>query len=291
MRTIVVLLPLILALAAVLVVAAIRPRSELAVPSGSRLAQVRRRTGRWRWGGVALGSVLAVASVQTEGTLGRGVMLAAPLFALGVLVGVIVGELRVAAPSRTARAAPLEVRRVRDYLPRRLTSAVAAAACTLGLVLAATTAFGSPDDLGRAGRSLVRACSDILTTASSPWPGSFYSLPLAAVVLGGLGATAFALQQVVRRPRQGEHVPVDDLLRRNAAAAVIAATGILVAVPLAGTSAISAIALFGSTCPRWWTTTIGWTLVMIVPLASALTVWCVAVLVMPARIVARHEVG
>ena len=296
MRSTALLLPVLLALAIVLVVAALRPRSESAVPSGTRLAQVRRLTGRWCWGGVALGTVLAVGSVQTGGTLGRGVMLAAPLFALGVLVGVIVGELRVAAPPRAAppraaRSAALEVRRVRDYLPDHLTGVVAAAASTLGLLMVATTASGSPDDLGRAGRSLVRVCSDGLITASGPWPGSFYSLPLAAIVLGGLGATAFALQRVVGRPRQGEDVLVDDMLRRDAAAAVIAASGILIAVPLAGTSAIGGIALFGSPCPLWWTTTLGWPLVMIVPLASALAVWCVAVLAMPARIGARHEVS
>lgn len=197
----------------------------------------------------------------------------------------------MAAPSVGARSAPLEVRRVHDYVPERLTAAVAVAACTLGLLLAATTAFGSPDDLGRAGRWLVRACSDNMTVSSGPWPGSFYSVPLAGIVLGGLAATAFGLQQLVRRPRQGEDVAVDDMLRYSAASAVIAAGGILVAVPLAGTSAIAGIALFGSACPLWWTTALGWSLVACAACATVLAVWCTAVLALPTRTGTRHEVG
>ncbi|MCC5947628.1 MAG: hypothetical protein JJT89_04155 [Nitriliruptoraceae bacterium] len=291
MRTIAILLPILLALVGFLVAAAVRPRPTSGIEPGSRLSNVRRRTSLWRWGGVALGLLLAVGVVQIDGALGRGVMLAAPMLALGVLVGVIAGELRIAAPATEARSAPLEVRRVRDYLPRRLTGAVAGATATLGVLLVAATAVGSPDDLGRAGRSLVRACSDVMTSSSSPWPGSFYSLPLAAIVVAGLTAAAFALQQVVRRPRQGEDVRSDDILRHSAAAAVVAASGILVTVPLAGTSAIAGLALFGSPCPMWWTTTLGWTLVGFAAGATVVAIWCATVLVLPDRSNTRHEVG
>ncbi len=293
MFAIAVLLVLLLVLAGVLVVAAVRPQPEAALEPGSRLSNVRRRTSRWRWGGVALGVVFSVSALQVGGTVGRGVMLAAPLFALGVLVGVIVGELRVAAPSVAARSAPLEVRRVRDYAPKRLTGAVALAAGTLALLLVATTAAGSPDDVGRAGRWLVRACSESLTESRGPWPGSFYSLPLAAVVLSGLAATAFALQQVVRRPRQGEDVRVDDMLRCNAGSAVVAASGILVAVPLVGASVFAGIALFGSgsACPLWWGATVGWILVGCAACAAVLAVRCIVVLALPTRTGAGHEVG
>ena len=291
MRTIAVLLPMLFVLAGLLVAAAVRPQPQSGIEPGSRLSQVRRRTSWWRWGGVAFGVALAVGAVQVDGALGRGVMLAAPLFALGVLVGVIGGELRIAAPSVDARSAPLEVRRVRDYLPKGLTRAVAGATGTLAVLLIAATAVGSPDDLGRAGRTLVRACSEVMTSSASPWPGSFYSLPLAAIVVGGLAAAAFALQQVVRRPRQGENVRDDDMLRHNAACAVVAAGGILVAVPLAGTSAIAGMALFGSPCPMWWTTTLGWILVACAAGAMIVAVWCAAVLVLPTRTSTSHEVG
>ena len=281
---------LLLVLAVVFVVAAVRPQSEPAGQPGSRLSSVRNRTIRWRWAGVALGVALAAGAVQLGGALGRGLMLAAPLFALGILAGVIVGELRVAAPTRTTRSASLEVRRVRDYLPPRLAVAVVVAAATLGALLVATTALGSPDDLANAGRRLVQVCSETITQGRGPWPGSFYSLPLATIVLGGLAAACFALHQVVRRPRQGEDVAVDDTLRRHAVSAVLAASGILVAVPLAGVSVFSSVAVLGITCPPWWMTVLGWALVVLVPLAVALAVWCLVVLAKSARVTTGHRV-
>jgi hypothetical protein len=290
MRATAVLVPLLLVLAVVLIVAAVRPQPEPAGRAGPRLSIVRRRTSRWRWAGVALGMVLAGVALQFGGALGRGLMVAGPLFALGILTGVITGELRVAAPTRAARSAPLEVRRVRDYVPRRLAVAVALGTVTLGALLLTTTALGSPDDLGRAGRWLVQACSEASTQGRGPWPGLFYSLPLAMIVLGGLVAAAAALQQVVRRPRQGEDTAVDDTLRRHAASAVVAASGILVTVPLAGVGSIAGIALLGITCPPWWMPVLGWSLVALVPLAAALAVWSTAVLAMPARVSAGHEV-
>src|SRR3712207_4896776 len=106
-------------------------------------------------------------------------------------------ELRVSAPRGPVRSAALEVRRARNYLPRRLTAAVAGTGALLAVVLTATTATGSADDLGRAGRSLVRRCSAVQGGASGPWPGSFYALPLALMVVVGLVLAAIALRRVV----------------------------------------------------------------------------------------------
>ena len=283
------LLLLLVALGVVLVVAAVRPQRTPGGALGPRLSRVRRRTARWRWGGVALGVVLAGGAIHVEGALGRGLILAAPLFALGVLAGVLVGELRVAAPEATTRSASLQVRQVSDYLPRGLTMAVMLAAATLAALLAITTILGSPDDLGRQGRQLIQVCSDAMTQGRGPWPGSFYSIPLATIALGGVMAASLTLHRVVRRPRQGEDVGVDDTLRRSAAAAVVAATGILITVPLAGVSAMAAIALLGITCPPWWMNVLGWTCVVLVPLAAALAVWCAAVLLMPAPGEINHQ--
>lgn len=279
----VIVLCVLLILAIVLIVAAVRPQTSVGGRSDSRLAMVRRGTTRWRWGGTFAGVVLAAAALQLDDALGRGVMLAAPLFSLGVLAGVSAGELRVAAPSATTRSATLEVRRIRDYLPRPLIRFVTAAAGLLAAVLIITTALGSPDDLGHAGRRLVWACSDAITQARSPWPGTFYSVPLAVLVAGGLAAAVFAASRVVRRPRQGEDRGLDDTLRRQAAAAVVAATGILVAVPLAGVGLFTAIALLGISCPPGWMTVLGWAMVLLVPIAIALAVWCTAVLAGPAH--------
>lgn len=45
-----VLLPILLLLAIILVIAAVRPQPQVAVEPGSRLSGVRRRTSLWRWG-------------------------------------------------------------------------------------------------------------------------------------------------------------------------------------------------------------------------------------------------
>jgi len=87
-------------------------------------AAVQRRTVIWRWSGVVAGTAGAVTAVLT-GALGRGFMLAAPVFGLFVVAGVVVGELSVRAPARGTRRAALVVRRIADYLPTGLTRAVA----------------------------------------------------------------------------------------------------------------------------------------------------------------------
>jgi len=171
------------------------------------------------------------------------------------------------------------VRRLGDYLPRRLASTVAATTALLGGALVATTLTGSPDDLGRAGRALVRHCSAALTESAGPWPGSYYAVPLTLAVVAGLLVAVLAARQIVRRPRPGEDSLTDDALRRRAVTAVVAATGILVAVPLAGISLVAASAMLGISCrPAWWTAT-GWALLALAPALVAQVGWCAAALV------------
>ncbi|MEV6414364.1 hypothetical protein [Kribbella sp. NPDC051718] len=117
--------------------------------------------------------------------LERGLLLAAPVFSLGVVVGVVLGELRTPRPAGPVRRAAVETRSVRDYLPRRLAGSVAIAGVVELALLCWTTSVASADDLGRAGRALSRTCGD-LTTVKTPWPGSFYSVPLGIAVLLGL---------------------------------------------------------------------------------------------------------
>lgn len=274
-----VLLLLVLALAGT--VAAARPRPVAALPP--RLVDVQRATARWRTGGLLVGVVVAVAVAQT-GTLGRGPMLAGPLLALCVLLGVVLGELRVTAPPAEERTAALEVRRVRDYAPRVLGPVVLAAAALLGVLLAVTTALGSADDLGRAGRSLFRQCSPVLSEARGPWPGSFYSVPLALVVGLGLVVAALALRQVVRRPRQGSDLAADDALRHRAAETVTAAAGLLVAVPFTGVATIAGIALTGTSCaPTTWQV-LSAVLLLLVPVLLGLGAWCAGLLLGRSRL-------
>lgn len=238
------------------------------------------RTTWWRWTGILAGLAVAYVAVQS-GSLGQGMLLAAPLFGLCVLGGVLVGEATVHAPGGPLRAARLEVRRARDYLPRRLTWVVAAAGGVLLAILTVTTAAGSADDLGRAGRSLARQCTPDMVTSHGPWPGSYYSLPLGGVVLTGLVVAALVLHRVVLRPRSGGDAGVDDGLRRRTAEAVVGACGVLIGVPLAGVSVVTAAGLLGIGCrPAWWSVA-GWGLVALVPVVLGVLGWCTAVLLAP----------
>lgn len=60
--------------------------------------------------------------------------MAAPVFCLGLLLGVIAGELVVRGPRTPVRAASIRVRRAVDYLPRRLTAGVATGSVAVAIV-------------------------------------------------------------------------------------------------------------------------------------------------------------
>ena len=278
-----IVVPLSFLLAAVVVCAVVSQRWSRVLPPvlTERLSQAARTTRRWRIAGLVVGVAVAIVSAQ-QGALGRGLMLAVPLCALCVLVGVVLGELRVSAPTGPVRSAALEVRRVRDYLPSRLTAVVGTATALLLLLLSVTTATGSADDLGRAGRWFARRCSAVMGGATGPWPGSFYAVPLGLVVLLGLVLAGFALRRVVQRPRQGEDAGVDDGLRRQAAEAVVAACGLLVALPFAGVSLLTASALDNHTCPPPGASVAVIGLLTLVPALVVLAAWCIGVLVAPA---------
>jgi len=266
------------------------------------LEGIRRATTVWRRAGIAVGLLVAGAAVVCD-SLGRGLVLAVPLLGLGVMAGVLVGELGVRAAPATTRHAALVVRRPGDYVPRRLTSAVAVAAATLAALLVATTLAASPDDQGRAGRVLradrtvvadtVQAGRGVHTRSlpglvvphesvtHSPWMGSYYSVPLALVVLVGLLAAGLTLHRIVHRSRPGDPAVTsgpDDMLRRRAARVVVGACGLLVTLPLLITSALTATGLLSITGhPLSWTVG-AWALFLLVPvwfgvlLASAVAV-------------------
>ncbi|MFC0007358.1 hypothetical protein [Micromonospora siamensis] len=242
-------------------------------------ARVRRTVRGWRWGGLAVGVAAAAVAVRSD-PLGRGTAIAAPLLGLCVLAGVVAGESRAARPTGPARTAALETRQVRHYLPRWPARAVAVAGAGLAVLLAATTAAGSADDLGRAGRSLAYDCG-VVAGSHGPWAGSFYSLPLAVVLGVGVLLAGLALRRVVGRPRPvddaGDLVR-DDAERRRAGYAVTGACGLLVTVPLIGVSLTTSAGLLASPCrPLWWTAA-AWLLLLLVPGWLALAAWSVTAL-------------
>lgn len=253
-----------------------------AAAAGEIPRAVARRTALLRWAGVTAGLVVGVVAAQS-GDLGVGLLLAAPLFGLCTLVGVLAGELTVRPPRGPTRTATVEVRRIRDYLPRHLSRAVAVAGGVLLVLITATTAAGSPDDMGRPGRWLTRQCTADMSESRGPWPGSFYTAGLAVVVLIGLLLAYLALRAIVRRPRPGspDDIAVDDALRRRAGYVVTGAVGVLIAIPLAGVSLTAASGLLGTSCaPMWWTIA-GWGLLALTPASFAMVGWCGAAVLLP----------
>ena len=263
-----------------------RPPGRAAAGAAAVPAAAARRIANWRRAGVIAGLVCGAAAAW--GALGRGLLLAGPVFGLCVLAGVVAGEISVRPAEGQTRSAVVEVRRVRDYLPRGLATAVLAAAAGLLGLITVTSATAAADDLGRAGRVLVLRCGPGLWQAHGPWPGSFYSVPLAAAVTAGLLGAGGALRVVIRRARTGADpatVAADDALRRRAARAITGACGILVALPLAGACLVSAAALLSFSChPAWWTYA-GWGLLALLIPAVALMGWCAATLLTPVRAV------
>ena len=245
------------------------------------------KTAKCRWAGVITG-LAAGGAAAGWGALGRGLLLAGPVFGLCVLAGAVAGELSVRPSAGQTRAAVVEVRRVRDYVPRGLATTVMVAAGALLALVAVTTATAGADALGRPGRVLAFRCGPGLLQDHGPWPGSFYSVPLAAVVAVGLIAAGGAMGVVIRRPRTGadpDVVAADDAMRQRGARMITGACGILVALPLAGVCLVSASALLSFSChPAWWTYA-GWALLALLVLAVALMGWCAAVLLAPARAV------
>ncbi|MEU5942157.1 hypothetical protein ABZ807_23905 [Micromonospora sp. NPDC047548] len=243
---------------------------------------IRRTTRRWRWAGLTLGAVIAAVAAGYD-PLGRGILLAAPLFGLCVLAGVVAGESRVVRPTGTARQAALETRQGRHYLPRRAFRAVLAAGAALAALLAATTAAGSADDLGRAGRVLAYDCGEI-TGTHGPWVGSFYSLPLTLVVGLGVLIAALAVHRLVGRPRPqaaaGDLV-LDDAERRRSATAVTGACGVLLTIPLIGVSLVTAAGLLANPCRPQWCTAAAWLLLLLIPAWTVLLAWSAAAVLNP----------
>jgi len=256
------------------------PSRQAVVIAGHRTAFV------WRWVGLVIG-VVAAALTASVGVLGLGVMLAPTVFGLAVVGGVVVGELATIPRREGVRSAALETRTVGDYLPRRLGGLVAGSTIGLGALLFTTTLMGSADDLGRAGRSLSRQCSPDTFASAGPWPGLYYSGPLAIAVVVGLLLAAVALHTVVLRPRSGsapELVAADDVLRRRSAESVVAATGVMVAASMLGVALTAGGRLTSFHCaPRAWTI-LGVALLGVGALMLLLAVWCLAVLLSGPRV-------
>ena len=235
--------------AVILIVIAFRPaQTPVPLPAGDPgLARLRRVAVGARLVGLLAGAAVLIP-LGYLGRLGQGLVLIPAVVASVQILGVLVAELNTRRDASRPGSAGVEVRRVRDYLPR----ALAVTAVLTGLVLSAsvawTTATASPDDLGRAGRAMAYRCTttDCDEGAFGPWPGSFYTLPLIAGLVVMIMLAAATLVVTVRRPRDGAApavVVVDDAIRRQSVASVLAACLAGFAGSLAGIGLIAGPAL------------------------------------------------
>lgn len=249
------------------------------------------REGAWvraTWLAALVVGVVAAGLVHGALDLGRGTMLVPAVLGLFVVTGVGLGE-TVVRPRRPAgpRTASLAPRRVSDYLPRALAVALGAVTAAHLGTLVLTTATASADDMGRAGRQVVAQCG-AAGAGAGPYPGSFYSVPLAVLLLLIALATLAALVAVARRPRGFAPDDVgDDVLRLRSATRVLSAAGAAVAATHAGVAFFAGTALLRMGCRHAWMTPVGWALVVSVPAALALLGWCVARIVVPGGDVLR----
>ncbi|MET8447779.1 hypothetical protein [Streptomyces sp. NPDC005209] len=191
-----------------------------------------------RWGGLLVGAL--VARVLSPLDDGDGILYAIPAFGLCAVAGVLVGDALTAPARGVVRTAGLTPRRVRDYVPPRMTWLLIALAGALVVLLGVAAAVATPDDLGRAGRSLTLTCRGV-TQSYGPWPGLHYGLPMLASLAVATGACGWSLRRIATRPG-------DDASRRDRALAIVAAWGLVVSSSLLGAASTASGALLNMTC-------------------------------------------
>jgi hypothetical protein len=271
---------------------AVSPASAPVDPVAHAVVQtIATRTTAWRLGGLGAGvSAVAVLAAAPPSWLGLGITLAGPAFALCLLAGVLMGEIAGTTPVGPTRTAAIEVRAVRSYLPRAMARWVVALGAALVVLLSLTSVTGNADDLGRAGRAFTQSCAAGQMATVGPWPGAYYSLPIGATVLIGLGAAAVTAQAVSRRRRPAPEESVraaDDRARRASARAITAACGVLVAAPLAGSAVITGMALLGNVCAPNALSALGWAAIAIGLAAAVATCWFAMATMLPYRSASR----
>ena len=247
----------------------------------SGAVQIARHTRRWRVVGLLLGGVAAVLLLtlgQRVDALGRATALAPTVLGVGVLLGTIAGELTARPSVGVRRSAAVETRTLRAILPRGRAVVLAVSTALLGGALAIGAAWGSADDLGRAGRVLSERCTVVdpelgavlVGGSRGPWPGSFYALPLVVALLVLAALVALALRAIVTRPRpELDSRGLDTMLRRWSVGNVLTAATVTVLGTLGPVALLMVAALSGMRCDAGVAqTVVAWTAAVVGPLAT-----------------------
>ena len=203
-----------------------------------------------RWAGLVVAILLALTALFIPSTFGRGFMLAPALFSWGMLLALIGGELWGWRYARTDGVASLETRSSTSYISWR--SVAILGTCLAMLAVLLVWALGTQDSDPSSysyGRAHVTVHPDGGTSGWGPFPGSFYSGPIAIMLAIGLVMLALGIVITLRRPRNGADpvvVAVDDAARRETIEAMIAAATAGVAGSLVFCSVLSLRASL------WW---------------------------------------
>lgn len=217
------------------IVRLVRNRDLRTGAAGADLRAVERWTTLWRWVGALLGACLAVAAVaQQDVGLGRLALAAPAIAGCSVLLAIMVGEWTIRPSSAQRRTASLTSRSFATLVPRARIWGTATGIATLSTLLGVGMATASPDDQGRAGRALTATCvqdlpgigSTVLTATNGPWPGSYYALPAALIMLATIGFGIVAARAIRDRANpDSSHAAYDTHLRRDAMRRVVSAIG------------------------------------------------------------------
>ncbi len=228
-----------------------------------------------------------------SGGHGVGPMLSLAAFGGCILVGTALGETLVRPrPDPGVRSASLTPRRVRDYLPPTARTVAGMVVATAGLLVFTTvTADGGPG-LERG----LGCATQTVTQMHTPYPGSYYALPLALALVAVLAVATLAARQVVARPRgMAPDSSDDDLLRRSSLDVIVAATGCAVGAPLFGIclvagGALNSLSSGRPTCAPDWYGPTGGLLMLLSLVPFVLTLTCLVRLALPSRTVPRPRV-
>ncbi|MCT9081369.1 hypothetical protein [Streptomyces fulvoviolaceus] len=224
-----------------------------------------------RWTGLVVGALAARWLSPLIG--GDGILYAIPVFGLCAVAGVLVGDALTGPRRGAVRTAGLTPRRVRDYVPPRMTRLLLGLAAVLLILLTVAAAMASPDDLGRAGRALTLTCRGA-TESAGPWPGLYYGLPMLASLAVSTGACGWSLRRIATRPG-------DEQSRHDRTLAIVAAWGLVVSSSLLGAASTASGALMNMTCDGPAGTVAAWALWPSALVALIMAPWCLFTIVSP----------
>jgi hypothetical protein len=209
-------------------------------------------------------------------------MLAPAVFGFVVVLGVGLGE-TVVRPLRPAgvRSASMTPRRLGAYLPRVPTALAVTVLGMTTVLLTFTTLTASRDDYSRAMRAL--SCDNLRVGSShTPYPGSYYSLPLALLLGAVLALAGLAVRQAIVRPRGlATDDSGDDALRRRSLDVIVSAVGIAVSAPYIGLALTAGGALQGlgdsvPSCAPTWMQPVGTVVLLSALVALVVMVVCLS---------------